>query len=116
MPCLQPEAAKYLWDAARAAERITRFTAAKMFQDYAQDDMLRSAVERQFEIIGEALGQLRKAFPSVAAQVPDLPRIVAFRNLLIHGYASVDDQLVWGMVMAYVPGLVLQLQGLLAVE
>ena len=116
MPCLQPEAAKYLWDAARAAERVTRFTAGESLQSYVQDDMLRSAVERQFEIIGEALGQLRKAFPEVAAQMPDLPRIVAFRNVLIHGYASVDDQLVWGMVMAYLPGLVLQLQGLLAAE
>lgn len=114
MPCLQPEAAKYLWDAARAAERITRFTAGQSLQSYVQDDMLRSAVERQFEIIGEALGQLRKAFPAVATQLPDLPRIVAFRNVLIHGYASIDDQLVWGMVMAYVPGLMLQLQDLLA--
>jgi uncharacterized protein with HEPN domain len=119
MPCLQPEAAKYLWDAARlhgctAAERITRFTAGAALQSYVQDDMLRSAVERQFEIIGEALGQLRKAFPEVAAQVPDLPRIVAFRNVLIHGYASVDDQLVWGMVMAYVPGLRRKLEELLA--
>ncbi|MBT9609733.1 MAG: DUF86 domain-containing protein [Aquabacterium sp.] len=114
MPCLQPEAAKYLWDASRAAERITRFTAGETLQSYVQDDMLRSAVERQFEIIGEALGQLRKAFPEVAAQVPDLPRIVAFRNVLIHGYASIDDQLVWGMVVAYVPSLARQLQSLLA--
>jgi uncharacterized protein with HEPN domain len=57
--------------------------------------MLRSAVERQFEIIGEALGQLRHAAPDLAAAVPDLPRIVAFRNLLIHGYAAIDNRLVW---------------------
>ena len=47
--------------------------------------MLRSAVERQFEIIGEAFTGLRRVDPSLAATIPDLPRIVAFRNVLIHG-------------------------------
>ena len=57
--------------------------------------MRRSAVERQFEIVGEALNQLRRVAPDFAERVPDLPRIVAFRNLLIHGYAAIDDRLVW---------------------
>ena len=56
--------------------------------------MLRSAVERQFEIVGEALSQLAKAAPELAAQIPDLPRIVAFRNILRHGYAVVDNTIV----------------------
>ena len=57
--------------------------------------MLRSAVERQFEIVGEGLGEMGRAAPEPAQGVPDLPRIVAFRNLLIHGYAAIDDRLVW---------------------
>jgi uncharacterized protein with HEPN domain len=52
--------------------------------------MLRSAVERQFEIIGEALSQLAKIDPAVAARIPDLRRIVGFRNVLIHGYDRMD--------------------------
>ncbi len=98
-------AAKYLWDAQRAAERIARFTAGRSFEDYLADDMLRAAVERQFEVIGEAFAGLRRADPALAAAIPDLPRIIAFRNILIHGYASVDDRLVWGVAERDLPGL-----------
>lgn len=67
--------------------------------------MLRAAVERQFEVIGEAFAGLRRADPTLAAAVPDLPRIVAFHNILIHGYATVDDRLVWGVVERDLSGL-----------
>lgn len=60
--------------------------------------MLRSAVERQFEILGEALNQLRKVAPAIAQRIPDLAEIVDFRNLLIHGYATVDHSIVWRTV------------------
>lgn len=44
------------------------------------------------------MNQLSRLDPNMAEKIPDLPRIVAFRNILIHGYASVDDRLVWGIV------------------
>jgi uncharacterized protein with HEPN domain len=94
------DARKLLWDAQRAAERIDRFTSGKTFIDYEQDEYLRSAVERQFEIIGEALNQLNKIDAPTARMIPELSRIVAFRNVLIHGYASVDNRLVWGVIEA----------------
>lgn len=87
----------FLWDARDSAEAILRFVAGKTFEDYQADAMLRAAVERKFEIIGEALNRLSKAAPDIAARIGDLPRIVAFRNVLIHGYAVVDDILVWRM-------------------
>jgi len=108
------DAAKYLWDARRAANRIARFTAGRSFDDYLGDEMLRAAVERQFEIIGEALMGLRRVDPMLAATVPDLSRIVAFRNVLIHGYATVDDQLVWGAVQGALPELLTVLTQMLA--
>jgi uncharacterized protein with HEPN domain len=107
------EAKKLLWDALQAAERIARFTQGRSFDNYVADDMLRSAVERQFEIIGEALGALRKSDPPSATAIPQLPRIIAFRNLLIHGYANVDDKLVWGVVEGDLPHLLATLKRLL---
>lgn len=92
------QAAKYLWDAWHAASRIARFTAGRSYDDYLADEMLRAAVERQFEVIGEAFTGLRRLDPGLAASIPDLPRIVAFRNVLIHGYATVDDLLVWSVI------------------
>jgi uncharacterized protein with HEPN domain len=61
------EAKKYLWDVREAAERINRFTSGRSFEDYLNDEMLRAAVERQFEIIGEALNQLSKREPERVA-------------------------------------------------
>jgi uncharacterized protein with HEPN domain len=92
------ETGKYLWDAHTAAERIARFTAGRTFDDYVADDLLRAAVERQFEIIGEAFAGLRRNDPLLAERIPDLARIIAFRNVLIHAYATVDDRLVWDVV------------------
>ncbi|HEX4407997.1 MAG TPA: HepT-like ribonuclease domain-containing protein [Xanthobacteraceae bacterium] len=89
---------KYLHDIQESAKHIAEFTAGKTFADYLQNLMLRSAVERKFEIIGEALVQLAKADPAIVAQIDEHRRIIAFRNILVHRYHDVDDQLVWGIV------------------
>lgn len=111
---MPPDPRKYLWDALQSAERLDTFRRGKSFADYQSDDLLRSAVERQFEIIGEALNQLSKTDPALAAHVPELPRIVAFRNILIHGYAMVDDALVWQALTERLPELQRTLKELLA--
>jgi uncharacterized protein with HEPN domain len=102
---MQRDPRTYLWDAHRAVELLRRFSDGKTFTDYQADAMLRSAVERQFEIVGEALNRLSKEDKSLAAQIPELGRIVAFRNILIHGYADVDDTLVWQAVTDKLPAL-----------
>lgn len=78
--------------------------------------MLRAAVEREFEVIGEALAQLHKTDPSLASRITDLRRIVNFRNLLIHGYADVDDKLVWNIVETKLPTLKREIESLLSDE
>lgn len=102
---MSSEASKRLLDAACACEAIAGFTAGKSFADYEADHLLRSAVERQFEIVGEALGKAMKAAPALARDMPEVPRIVAFRNRLIHGYDSVDDELVWNIVQTKLAAL-----------
>lgn len=92
------EARKYLFDIERAAGLVAQFTTGKEFVDYEQDDMLRSAVERQFEVIGEALAQLYKLDSAIASRISGYRRIIAFRNILIHGYAEVDSRLVWDVI------------------
>jgi uncharacterized protein with HEPN domain len=88
----------------------------RSWAEYETDVLLRSAVERQFEIVGEALSQLGRASPDLAAQVPDLPRIVAFRNLLIHGYAAIDNRLVWEVATDRTTPLLAVLDDLLGAE
>ena len=89
-------------------------TAGKTFEDFDRDIVLRSAVERQFEIAGEALRQLAGVDAALAAKIPDLLAIVAFRNILIHGYALIDRARVWRVVQADLPKLREVLNDLLA--
>ena len=75
--------------------------------------MLRSAVERQFEIAGEALNRLSREAPEIAAQLPDLRRAVALRNALIHGYREVGNATVWQTIDQDLPALRVQIEALL---
>lgn len=107
------ESKKYLFDILQAARRITEFTQNKEFSDYVADAMLRAAVERQFEIIGEALRRLSKEDSRTAARVRESARIVAFRNILVHGYAEIDDRIVWDIVQSKLPALLVDVGSLL---
>ena len=102
---MQLEARKFLQDIRTAADLIATFTAGKSFADYLADAMLRSAVERQFEIVGEALRKLGDLDAKLAEAIPEFRRIIAFRNVLIQGYAVVDSRLVWGIVEGKLPDL-----------
>lgn len=78
--------------------------------------MLRAAVERVFEIIGEAMCRLARIDLSVATKVSDYRRIIAFRDVLIHQYTDVDDQLVWDVVASNLPTLYREVAALLERE
>ena len=80
---------------------------------YANNDMARAAIERKFEIIGEAPNQLSKLDTALVIRIPDLPQIVAFRNQLIHGYATVSSHTVWYVVQNALPPFLVAVQSLL---
>ena len=86
---MQREPRAFLWDVKTAVLDIQSFVAGMDLLTYTANSMAQAAVERKFEIIGEALNQLTKLDATITARITDLPRIVAFRNQLIHGYASV---------------------------
>lgn len=108
-----PEVLKFLFDALEACDLLERFTRGKSFEDYSSDPMLRSAVERQLEIVGEALNRALRLDPSLADGISDAPRIVAFGNRLAHGCAGVSDPVVWGVLEGSLPRLRREVRALL---
>ena len=110
---MQRDPRAFLWDVREAAQALQTFTAGMDLAAYAANEMAQSAVERKFEIIGEALSQLAKLDAALAARIPDLPQIVAFRNQLIHGYATVNVNTVWNVLQKSLPPLIGVIQLLL---
>ncbi len=96
---------KLLWDATHAIDLATGFIQTRDFEDYLTDVLLRSAVERQLLIVGEALAQLAQSDPETAFRVPEIRRIIGFRNVLVHGYGVVDDRTVWDLFQRRLPEL-----------
>jgi uncharacterized protein with HEPN domain len=107
------ESAKYLHDIREAAAKVVEFTAGCDRDRYLAADLIRSAVERQLEIIGEALAQLARRDPATAGRISEHARIIAFRNILIHGYADVDSRIVWDIVTTKVVTLQHEVDALL---
>lgn len=100
-------------DILQACDLLVEFTTGRSLTDYSTDPLLRSAVERQFEIIGEALSQALRIDSGLATRVTDTRRIVSFRNRLIHGYDSLADDIVWGVLETNLPVLRREVQSLL---
>jgi uncharacterized protein with HEPN domain len=110
---MRPELLKLLYDMRAAANDVTTFAAGRSFDDFLADKQLRMAIERGFEIVGEALTQINKLDPATAQRISDWRAIIGFRNVLIHGYAQVDHAKTWDIVQTELPVLLRELEGLL---
>jgi uncharacterized protein with HEPN domain len=107
------EVQKYLYDIERAGSRLQMYIAGKSREQYMADGLLQAGVERLFEIIGEATAQLARTDLAVAERIPEFRRLIAFRNILIHGYADVDLELVWDLTQTRLPELLRAVRPLL---
>jgi uncharacterized protein with HEPN domain len=99
-----------LSDAITAAEHIGSMIEGMTEAQFDADRRTQRAVERSFEIIGEALSRLARDFPAVADRIPEHRRIIDFRNVLAHGYDVVDPRLVYGLARTRLPALLAALR------
>ncbi len=99
------EALKYLYDVQKACGLFSSFVAGKTFDDYVADALLRSGVERQLIIVGEALNRLMKIEAAMASSVTEVRQIIAFRNILVHGDDVVRNKVVWTILEKDLPAL-----------
>ncbi len=95
---MRDEILAHLHDVVQAGRAIKEFIAGSSFEQYAHDELLRSAVERKFEIMGEALNRIRRDEPEILTQIRNHRDIVSFRNILVHGYDTIDDRIVWDVM------------------
>lgn len=107
---MRPDALQRLVDVNAAATLIFDYTHAMTEEEYLADTRTRDAVDRRLAIIGEALGRLVRLDDSYALLFPETPKIVGLRNVLIHEYEQVDDELIWDLVQFQLPGLVQRVQ------
>ena len=104
---------KLLHDIVDAAEFILEQTRGRSLAEYEQSRLVRGAVERNFIIIGEALSRLKRVDTAMAGALGDFPQMIAFRNIVVHGYDAVDDAVVWGIIQNEVPRLLIAARAML---
>ncbi|MBI5161484.1 MAG: DUF86 domain-containing protein [Micrococcales bacterium] len=111
---MRPKAGAHLWDAAEAAKNIRTVAEGKARNDLDNDLIIRSAIERLIELLGEALNRLRRDDPETAARVPGFDKVIGMRNILAHEYGDIDYEIVWSAVTNRVPELIVVLDELVA--
>ena len=102
---MEIEIRNHLWDIRDAAKFILDSTANCTFEQYEEDQLLRSAVERQFEIIGEATRRLADADQAIAEKITGYQSIIGLRNRIAHEYDNIANQTLWNIIQNNLPTL-----------
>ncbi len=94
---------RYVYDILSSCEFLLEFTGGRTVEDYTRDRGFRSAVERELQMIGEAVLQLDRVAPALAVRISEHRNIIGFRHVLVHGYASLQPETVWSVITAKLP-------------
>jgi len=110
---MNEKALKYLYDIKIAIGEIDSFfqTEPRNFDNYRQNSLLKRAIERNLEIIGEAMNRILKEDPGL--RIENSKKIIGLRNQIIHGYDSVSDESIWGIITVHLPKLKMEIDSLL---
>jgi len=111
---MNDETRKNLIDILQAAEEIQNFVRGMDFKAYKNSAVTQRAVERDFEIIGEALNRIKYTDNELLEKISEHRRIIGFRNILIHGYDIVDEAIVWLAATKHLPILVGEINEILS--
>ena len=104
----------FLHDMLDCAQFLQSQLPGKTLDDYRSDRLLRSAVQRELTVIGEALYTLNKSHPAIAQSFDEHQAIITFRHILVHGYHTLDATIVWNVVTDKLSPLIEQLKARIA--
>ncbi len=104
---------KYLYDIINCSEFVLQLTKDKTVDDYKNDRVFRSALERELQIIGKAMLQLDRMSPETVEKISEHRSIIGFRHVLVHGYDSLDPDTIWNVVETKIALLLKQTKELL---
>lgn len=104
---------KYLYDIKIAIGEIDSYfeVEPRSYENYIQNSLLKRAIERNLEIIGEAMNRILKEDPGF--RIENSKRIIGLRNQIIHGYDSVSDENIWGIINIHLPNLKAEIESLI---
>ena len=109
---MKDELKRYLEDVLHSILKIETFKVSiDSFQQYESNDLVKSAIQWQLSVIGEALNNALKMEPSIG--ITNARKVVDMRNKLIHGYDEVEDTVVWNVIIKYIPLLKSEIEQLL---
>jgi len=104
-----------LFDILNSINEINEYIADnRTYDNYFNNKILQRAIERNLEIIGEAMNRILKIDDNIPIQ--DVKKIIDTRNKIIHGYNQVDNIIIWGIVIKYLPILKSEVEKLLSIE
>ncbi len=110
---MQLEAKKFLGDMLDRARFVRQYMEDKSLDDLVNNRPIRSAIERELMVLGEAMYQLHRQFPEIAEQIDSWNKIIYFRHVLVHGYDSLNMNVIWEVIQVKLDPLVQQIESLL---